>query len=175
MEKAALNRFATFLLDEVRIGKQLAERKTTCLRKGVGCTLIQSELGFGSVKTEIIARAFNGPSRSGHECTNVVGGCGCSHSEPRVIMKAMMKRRRGIMVCTYSPCTNCANIVIDSDIVDGIVWSILTEHDKRGAEFLRDAMDVLTTDQLDKKELETGVYDTLRRWSTVDGGDERTS
>lgn len=176
MEKVDLDRFAIFLLDEVRISKELAEHKTTCLRKGVGCTLI-----LPRIKGSCIIRASNGPSRSGHKCTNVVGGCGCSHSEPRVIMKAMMSslfcsyNQKAIMVCTYSPCTNCANIIIDSDIVEGIVWSILTEHDKRGAEFLRDAMDVLTTDQLDKKELEADVYDTLRRWSVVDGGDERTS
>ncbi len=53
-----------------------------------------------------------------------------------------------IMVCTYSPCTNCANIIIDSGIVKGIVWDILTEHDKRGAEFLRSAMDVITKAEL---------------------------
>ena len=166
MEKVDLNKFATWLLNEIRISKQLAEQKTECLRKGVGCSLVSLKID----RIKVIVRDYNGPSRRGHKCTNVVGGCGCSHSEPRVLMKALKEghlglyRKKAIMVCTYSPCTNCANVIIDSGVVGGIVWSILTEHDKRGAEFLRDAMDVLTTDQLIRKQLEAGVYDTLRRW-----------
>ena len=64
------------------------------------------------------------------------------------------------MLCTYSPCTNCANIILQSGIIEGVVYKILTEHDKRGDEFLRKSIDVLTT-----KELLTGKSDVIiRKW-----------
>lgn len=160
---------AKHFVNELEFSKDWAELQTTCKRKGVGCSLHHWE----EDKFRIVARKHNGPSRKGHPCTNVVGGCGCSHSEPRVIIDAKFLGYRSdslVMVCTYSPCTNCANIIIDSRVVKGIVWDILTEHDKRGAEFLRSAMDVITKAELlhllqfaDDPEREK-TFVTLERW-----------
>lgn len=138
-----------------------ADRNRICKRKSVGCCIaevVDEQMLF------IPTFSANGPSGQGHECTNVVGNCGCSHAEPRAIMK-YLKARRGIesprvLICTYSPCTNCANIIIDSGIIGAVVYDILTEHDKRGDEFLRMEMPVFTA-----RELQSGAaHDSLREW-----------
>lgn len=148
-----------FLIQQIDFITRRATERTTCKRKGVGCQLItirENEMrSWDSV--------YNGPSRPDFECTDIVGNCGCMHSEPRAIIKAFqlgLADTKFIMLCTYSPCTNCANIILQSGIIEGVVYKILTEHDKRGDEFLRKSIDVLTT-----KELLTGKSDVIiRKW-----------
>jgi deoxycytidylate deaminase len=130
---------------------EFAERNQKCLRKAVGCAAITSQSIEGANTPLLIHQVHNGPSRDGHECTNEVGNCGCSHAEPRLVQAALEENYSEmplIILCTYSPCTNCANIVIDSGLFKGIIYSILTEHDKRGAQFLKEAMHVMTVDEL---------------------------
>lgn len=163
--------YAQWLIHELNFVTAEATNSTDCLRKGVGCSLTRGR--------EVLARSYNGPSRMTHDCTNVVGGCGCSHSEPRVIMKAMRTTDIGIyggrtvMICTYSPCTNCANIILDSGVVCGIVWRIDTQHDMRGAEILRSDIQVLKMEELRflienyqqlAEDRWKGIYATLREW-----------
>lgn len=141
-----------------------AEINQTCLRKAVGCAAIGKE---GEIWTTI-AQKHNGPSREGHECTNEVGNCGCSHSEPRVVIAALKnycEDKKLILVCTYSPCTNCANIVIDSGLFGGVIYDILTEHDKRGAEFLEQAFPgrVMSREELNKL-TEKEASDRIKEW-----------
>lgn len=139
-----------------------SEERRVCKRKAVGCMA----LGRLDGAWTYIAQEHNGPSRSDNECTNEVGNCGCSHSEPRLVqsvLKSYCEDEKLILICTYSPCTTCANIVIDSGLFGGCIYDILTEHDKRGAEFLNAAMPVMSRDQMNLLE-EQVVYDTLKKW-----------
>jgi deoxycytidylate deaminase len=157
-------------LDEIFDGiLNYAERNQICLRKAVGCAAITfDEI---DLSPRVLALVHNGPSREGHPCTNEVGNCGCSHSEPRLVQKVfkegIFEVRPLVMVCTYSPCTNCANITIDSRLFDGIFYDILTEHDKRGEKFLRQAMPVITRQSVQQviKTRETGrIDDQIKKW-----------
>jgi deoxycytidylate deaminase len=57
--------------------------------------------------------------------------------------------RKLILLCTYSPCTNCANIINDSAIINGVVYRHLTQHDTLGVDLLvNNGLDVVTTDEL---------------------------
>lgn len=139
-----------------------AERNQVCKRKAVGCAAV----GVGASELLPIAMKHNGPSRVGHECTNETGNCGCSHSEPRVVQEAIEEwdmDDKLILVCTYSPCTNCANIVIDSRLFGGVIYDILTEHDKRGEKFLREAMPVLSRKELNEM-TEEEVSAEIKKW-----------
>lgn len=91
-------------------------------------------LGHGSF--QLLSSTVNGPSLS-HECTNEIGNCGCAHAEQLAIIKALRCRWKNlILLSTYSPCTNCANMIIASKIIQEVWWGILTEHDIRGHELL---------------------------------------
>ena len=104
----------------------------TCKRKVVNCTIINHIGQFTNTK--------NGPTQ-GHQCSNEVGNCGCAHAEPRAIIAALKSEWYVdcILVCDYSPCSNCANIIIDSGIVTKVGYNILTEHDKRGVKLLKNS------------------------------------
>jgi deoxycytidylate deaminase len=142
-----------------------AERNQVCLRKAVGCAAV-------TVINDVPALIYmkhNGPSRDGHECSNEVGNCGCSHAEPRVVQGAIEGLQDAspnmplILLCTYSPCTNCANIIIDSGLFCGCIYSILTQHDTRGREFLKEAMPVMTVGELNKL-TEKDACDKIKKW-----------
>jgi len=141
---------------------EFAERNQVCLRKAVGCAAIT----IVEDVPLIISMDHNGPSREGQLCTNEVGNCGCSHSEPRVVRNILQKQADEIpliLVCTYSPCTNCANIIIDSGLFNGVVYDILTVHDTRGEKFLREAMPVISREELNTL-TESEVSDKIKKW-----------
>jgi deoxycytidylate deaminase len=146
----AVRKLAVAMEQEIEACKFWAETEQTCLRKAVGVSIIRS--GYNGT-FDAVTRNHNGPSAQGHQCTNIVGNCGCSHAEPRAILNAI-KRGYGwpdklILLCTYSPCTNCANVINDSKIITAVVYKILTEHDVRGAELLVKAgLDVITVSDL---------------------------
>ncbi len=128
--------------------------ESSCKRKSVGCCIFNKNITlFG----------WNGPSVKDNECSNIVGNCGCSHAEPRAIINVlkntMIPHSGNIMLCTYSPCTSCANIIIDSGVVSFVIYKTMTEHDTRGAEFLRKAMMINSL-----KEIEEGNYDNIEKW-----------
>lgn len=117
---------------------------TTCKRKGVGAVILEINCDeFSAFNTTPFAvfHAINGHSGdgSGNVCQNIVGACGCSHSEPRAIM-ACLKSQFGkptylppenikrILLTTYSACVNCANIIIDSGIIDAVAYEIHAEY-----------------------------------------------
>ncbi len=159
---------ATWIQEELKRITEAAARRTKCKRKGVGCGLYNLYEG----RNELVVEMFNGPTRSGFQCTNVIGACGCIHSEPRCLMRAMTLGYQSglIMFCTYSPCVPCANMIIESGLVAGVVREVFTKYpppgDERGEQFLKDAgIDVVTLEQLKEfKGIEGGISDTLRRW-----------
>lgn len=139
---------------------QFADDHRTCKRKSVGCAILRYPMEH-CISTPVVVS--NGPSVPGNECTNIVGNCGCSHSEPRAILQLLKKnidKAPTMLVCTYSPCTTCANVIIDSGVIQAVAYDILTEHDKRGDEFLRKVMPVFTRAELESPDCNA----TLRQW-----------
>jgi deoxycytidylate deaminase len=150
MHHETTRRLAGLLLGEVTRIRKWAETATLgCKRKNVGCTIF-SVNDYGQVIQ--VCFTHNGPSKKA-ECSNVVGGCGCSHAEPRAMLECYRKgylprtfSAKLVMVCLYSPCTNCANIINDAGIIDAVVYDILTQHDTRGRDILN--CDVIDTNLL---------------------------
>jgi len=141
------------ILNSFKVILEVAEQNQTCKRKAVGCRLVSFEDEM-MIDSKVV---YNGPSFN-NVCSNEKGNCGCSHAEPRAIMQhlkgfartEMVLNEKVWMVCTYSPCTNCANIIVDSGIVQGVFRDILTEHDVRGEKILLDAgIKVITKQQLE--------------------------
>jgi deoxycytidylate deaminase len=62
-----------------------------------------------------------------------------------------------VVVGTYSPCSFCANVIVDAGIAHTVVYDILTEHDKRGVEILNRGLPkgCLSLDELTYQEIET--------------------
>jgi len=120
--------------------KKEADTKQICKRKGVGAAILEIETyeDFTTDAKINLFTAINGPSGPKNECSNVVGACGCSHAEPRVIMKYLRltnshdvfapEGKKKILLSTYSPCVPCANLAIDSGIIDMFIYEIWTPH-----------------------------------------------
>ena len=122
----------------------IAHGQQDCKRKAVGCAMVSFN-SFGSLKRHTLG--INGPTVV---CTGVKGSCGCAHAEPRAVMAALREfpGERFVLLCTYSPCTSCANVIVDSEAVRAVVFHHFTDHDPRGLEILLASMPVLSTDQL---------------------------
>lgn len=111
--------------------KRIAEQNQVCKRKAVGCAILEVD-----VESQLITHttAINGPSGAKNKCSNIKGACGCSHAEPRAIMKYLKRCKRNghrgktILLTTFSSCINCANIIIDSGVIDVVAYEILAEH-----------------------------------------------
>jgi len=114
--------------DQIKIE---AEKNQVCKRKAVGAAILEIDL-----QNELIIHftAINGPSGPENKCSGIKGACGCSHAEPRVIMKYLKQMKRNgqrgktILLITFSACVNCANIIIDSGVIDAVAFETLTEH-----------------------------------------------
>lgn len=120
-----------------------------CKRKVVGCSVVtlshlapHDEAHNGIVE---FVRTTNGPT-PGHVCTGEQGNCGCAHAEPRAVlarMNTLNRQVKTILCCNYSPCTRCAQVIIDANtiagLIDAVVYIHLTEHDVRGRDLLERA------------------------------------
>lgn len=73
------------------------------------------------------------------ECSNEVGNCGGFHSEIALII-AMLQTgwsdNDHQLVLDYSPCSNCANAIVSSDLFRSVHYSNVTKHDRRGIKIL---------------------------------------
>ena len=126
--------------------EETAIRSLTCKRKAVGCQMYH--LFEGKVITKSVVHV-NG-SVTG-ECTNEVGNCGCCHAEPRAILEAVQKTyyKFNSLLCLYSPCTTCANLIVMSKVVRLVMYDIPTEHDMRGLHILEaGGVEVITKHEL---------------------------
>lgn len=155
-----MNHVFTKILEDLN---RLAAKDQKCKRKAVGCGLV--EFNLNTSEAHLVAIGVNGPSSG--ECNGEVGKCGCSHAEPRAIMSLMRQNihSKHLMICSYSPCTNCANIIVDSQRVNGVVYGIFTDHDPRGVEILRRAgIPVYALgDLIPDSVIEGWIYGTPRR------------
>jgi len=113
--------------------------------KAIGSSILEIDLC-----NELIEHyaAINGPSGEG-KCSGMQD-CGCSHAESRVLMKYLKHFKRihresikRILISTCLPCMNCANIIIDSELIDVVAYTgIYYEYDDSGFEKLDKSFDV---------------------------------
>lgn len=108
----------------------------TCKRKFVKCGAFLYSKG----KLIFIDAHANGFDEAESSCTNEVGNCGCPHAEQKLILELprILDQDIGqlIMCCLYSPCTQCANLIVLSKLFHLVIFETLTEHDKRGEKIL---------------------------------------
>jgi tRNA(Arg) A34 adenosine deaminase TadA len=113
--------------------KQEARRHKICKRKACGCAIIEINIREEAL---YFFTATNGPSGPKNKCSGIKGACGCSHAEPRAIMNYLKKRRlrikpayvKTILLTTFSSCVNCANIIVDSGVIDAVTYETLAPH-----------------------------------------------
>ncbi len=168
--------------DEIRMSEALiyeldriiefAELRRRCKRKAVGCSLVN--LFGGKLRNGFVGT--NGPAHLNAQCSGEIGSCGCAHAEPALIVAALRAgyRKGFVMVCTYSPCVTCANLIICSGLIHGVVRDIFTQypqsgllqHDMRGEQFLISAgIDVITKEDLEKSSEK--ALASLRKWKLI--------
>lgn len=152
------DRAAATFLQAVNFAKQCAPRNP-CLRKVVPAMLFSNNRNLG--KFEIMV-AHNGPVIAEQACENIEGSCGCAHVEPRLILQALRTpqfvTRQSLMYCFYSPCTHCANLLIDSHLIGAFIYDELYR-DTRGLSILSKVMPVGTI-----QELKGGNYASIEKW-----------
>ncbi len=174
----AAETLADRLLTEFAFLEATSEANRTCKRKAVGCSCIEPYSDGGTGRLFL---AINGPTeRHGKDwCNGIKGACGCPHAEPKLMLKLehatnSFSLRKSIIVCTYSPCTNCANVILSSEHVkiSRLAFKHLTEHDQRGLEILKAAgFETATWDELYNvanrvypESTLKATYDILNKW-----------
>jgi len=145
IKKEQLKRIKKVILKTFKDIKREAKKNRKCLRKATGCAIIKiddvpaitnntkynHELHLLTSPNIIITT--NGPSHLKNKCTGIKGNCMCSHAEPRAIMKFLKQfypwtGYKTILLTTFSPCTNCSNIIIDSGIINIVAYQYLAPH-----------------------------------------------
>lgn len=110
--------------------KTKAESESECNNKKVGCSILEIDL-----YNEMIEHfaAVNGPNVN-QECKckwnsdtkNI--NCNCNHAESRALMLYLKRFRQNrkniktILISSYCPCVYCANLIIDSGLIDVVAW-----------------------------------------------------
>lgn len=96
----------------------------------------------------------NGPVAR-HQCTGLVGACGCAHAEQRLVPWAQQNidgLTAPSIASWLSPCSSCANLIVISQGM-GLDWKKFLyvdelEHDQLGKRILRAAgIDVVRLDE----------------------------
>ena len=126
---------AEILIEYLDGHESIAGENTKCLRKGVACSVLGPEL-------QKLYITINGPV--GHfKCRNVQGGCGCMHAEQKMMLllalNGLLRKGPLVLLCTYSPCTTCANNIVTAGFQGVIIFKYLTEHDQDGISILQDS------------------------------------
>ncbi len=141
--------------------------ETKCKRKFVRSTLL-------SIHTGGVSRIFsqvNGPIKDFFVCSNEIASCGCMHAEMKIIddVVATIKKHfvmQHILLCSYSPCTQCTNSIIHCGRIDAIIYDKITQHDLRGEERLSKVMPIFTVRKIE--EIANGFHHGelcfIKRW-----------
>lgn len=115
-----------------------AAAHTSCKRKGVACATINEH---GEVQW-----FYNGPiNDDGGFCSGERGNCGCIHAEFPAIQYCIWNNGyyghepKYQLLCNYSPCTSCANLIVVSKCISRIYYVNDTEHDMRGIKHVQRA------------------------------------
>ena len=102
--------------------KTKIKSESKCNRKKAGCTILEID-----IHNEMIEHftAINGPNIN-QECNSI--NCSCNHAESRALMlylkrfRQQRKNIKTILISTYCPCVYCANLILDSGLIDVVIW-----------------------------------------------------
>jgi len=119
-------------------GEQNCKRKTV-----VAIAFKKMNGGVQEIAHWVNRPLHNDPTR----CTDVVGGCGCLHSEVQAVLALL---RAGfhfapedlILAVTYSPCSSCAHVIGASLAIRQVYWLEDTLSDMRGIDILRQTVQI---------------------------------
>lgn len=91
---------------------------STCKRLNVGCVIIPSDF------SNVLAIGYNGvPSGLSNEsCNGEKGACGCIHAEMNALTKLNTYLDDLTLITTFSPCSLCAGLIINSGLVARVVY-----------------------------------------------------
>lgn len=119
-----------------------AEQESDCLRAKVGVAMCTG------TKDDLIMRylAHNGQVNN-RKCSGEQGQCGCFHAEIRGVMKVIDGqmnnlvdlRENWIIVCKWTPCTTCANFILQYGNFINEWWYQYEYRNPRGMHILREA------------------------------------
>jgi dCMP deaminase len=86
--------------------------RATCSRGGVSAIVTNEHL------TTILSMGYNGTARGLlNGCDRETpGDCGCVHAEANALIKAPYDERRLTLISLYSPCADCAKLIINSSV-----------------------------------------------------------
>jgi len=137
IEKKQLEKIKKTILQTFKDIKREAKKNRTCLRKACGCAILKIHSPSDPIIT--IFTATNGPSGKQNKCSGIKGSCGCSHAEPRAVMSYLKSsvleyfsnnsyNLKIILLTTFSSCVNCANIIIDSGVINAVSYEFIAPH-----------------------------------------------
>ena len=104
-----LNKFAQFARDLGQL--------STCKRDKVGVIIFPNDF------TSVLAIGYNGPAKNldNDSCTGVTP-CNCAHAEVNALLKLVKSDSKIIMFTTRAPCRQCANYIINSRLITGVIF-----------------------------------------------------
>lgn len=156
------------LIAELAEYDAIAHATTRCKRKGVAAVAL-------TLPFRCICWATNGPAE-GHTCKNIVGGCGCEHSEQRLLTNRLLRvprRTPRILYTTYSPCDTCATKIVESGLISGWIYRHFADHWPKGVEIATaGGIEVLSVASIEaaiahNERLKARIiYDTFERWQS---------
>lgn len=91
---------------------------STCKRKSAGAIVFPSDF------SAVYAIGYNGPPRGlpNESCTATEGDCGCIHAEANAMIKMPSYVVDCTMLCTMSPCVQCAGLIINSQQISRVLY-----------------------------------------------------
>jgi len=146
--------------------------ETKCKRRFVRATILcPNTNGITKIFSEV-----NGPIYNSFECSNELGSCGCEHAEQKVIRELLMSIStwppvfQYILLSSYSPCTQCANAIIGSKMINTVIYDRVYETDTRGLEMLSKAMPTLSVKTIEDIAAgqHRGELTFVKRWRGYD-------
>lgn len=99
--------------DILQVVKLYAKQDSQCLRAKIGVAICTGEKN----ELRLLYLSHNGPVGT-NKCSNEKGQCGCFHAEIRAVMKVLQGPMmlpgddNWIIVCNWTPCTTCANFIL---------------------------------------------------------------
>ena len=125
-------------------------KTSSCVRKGV-CASI-----YHITSQKILFTCINGSipfeDKDSLLCTGEIGNCGCVHAEMIASSWLLSNPRidNVVLVCSFSPCKTCANMILISDRILSVVYLHETENYKDGKDILRrNSVPCLSIDECD--------------------------
>ena len=107
---------------------------SSCKRAQVGAIVFPRDF------SEVLAIGYNGPPAglSNNRCSNIQGQCGCVHAEANAIAKLTTRDDGLVLLCTTSPCVQCAGLIINSRRI-AVVDFIISYRQSAGLDMLNEA------------------------------------